>query len=327
MTDRYLTFETGGTKLVAAVAAADTRLLETRRIARGPDDRAEQSFARLLELGAELRAAHETGDARFRAVCLGFGGTVDRVARRPHRCLHEDGWESIDVVERLEATFELPAAIENDCKLAALAEAHFGAGRGARTVLYITLGTGVGGGLVTNGEIVRLGPIGEAEIGHIVAQPDGPLCCCGGRGCVEAMCSGPGISRLAAWMAERDPERWNRSRLSGDSESPSSPGSLSSPDYFAAQAAGDPFASAVIERSSDALAFALAAAVNLTAADAVVLGGGVAFGNPSFVDRVREKTLPWIVSYFRERCRITSSELREGVVTQGAALLARTPAS
>ena len=216
-------------------------------------------------------------------------------------------------VGRLEETFGLTAAIENDCKAAALAESCFGSGTGARTVFYVTLGTGVGGGLVSDRKIVELGPIGEAEIGHLVIDREGPPCWCGGRGCVEAMCSGPGISRLAAWLAEREPALWAESAFEGDPES------ISSKEYFASE---DRFSRVLIDASAEALATALGAAVNLTAADAVVIGGGVGSGNPSFVEKVRQKTLPRVVSYFRKPCRILPSGLGADVVTQGAALLA-----
>lgn len=296
----YLAFETGGTKLVAAVAGRDRRLIETRVIAREPGADAEVSLGALLRLGAELRREH---GGEFLAAALGFGGTVDRLNRRPHRCLHEDGWEAIDVVARLEDALKLPAAIENDCKLAALAEAHFGAGQGASTVFYVTLGTGVGGGLVHDGRVVELGPIGEAEIGHLVVDPDGPDCWCGSRGCVEAMCSGPGVSRLAGWLREGAE-------------------TVSSKEYVARWRAGDPFASEVIERSAEALATALGAAINLTAADAVVVGGGLGSGAPDYLALAAEKTVRRIVPYFRDRTRIVASALGERVVTQGAAILA-----
>src|SRR5690606_10340857 len=95
----------------------------------------------------------------------------------------------------------VPAAIENDCKLAALAEAVLGAGRGADTVFYVTIGTGIGGGLVHRGELVALSPLGEAEIGHVIVDPDGPECACGNRGCLEALCAGPSLPRLAPGLA------------------------------------------------------------------------------------------------------------------------------
>ena len=311
MNKRYLAFETGGTKLVAAVAGEDRRLLETRVIARRPGADARESLTSLLELGAALRREHENQGGRFQAAALGFGGTVDRAARRPHRCLHEDGWEAVDVVARLEDALGIPSAIENDCKLAALAESHYGAGRGAKTVFYVTLGTGVGGGLVHDGRVVELGPIGEAEIGHLVVNPDGPHCWCGSRGCVEAMCSGPGISRLAGWLAERE---------SGAGSSHAE--AVSSKQYIERWQAGDRFARAVIEESTEALATALGAAINLTAAECVVVGGGLGAGSPEYLALASAKAVRRIVPYFRDRVRITASSLGEQVVTQGAAILA-----
>ena len=141
----YLVFETGGTKLVAGVAGADRRIVETIVLRRGEHDTAETSLSRLIQAGHQLRDKHEAAGRGFAAVGFGFGGVVRRSAREAYRCLHESGWEEIRVAERIEQEFGLPVAVENDCKLAALAEAHFGAGRGARTVFYITIGTGVGG--------------------------------------------------------------------------------------------------------------------------------------------------------------------------------------
>jgi len=265
----------------------------------------------LLALGDELRREYEASGGVFQATALGFGGTVDRPARRPHRCLHEDGWEAIDVVARMENALQLPAAIENDCKLAALAEAHFGAGRGSKTVFYVTLGTGVGGGLVHEGRVVALGPIGEAEIGHLVVNPDGPECWCGSRGCVEAMCSGPGVSRLAGWLAARETDM-----------DPGRAEATSSKQYVEQWQAGDGFATKVIEESTEALATALGAAINLTAADKVVIGGGLGAGSPEYLALAAQKTARRVVPYFRDRVEIVASGLGEQVVTQGAAILA-----
>ncbi|MEZ5366236.1 MAG: ROK family protein [Bryobacterales bacterium] len=153
---RFLVFETGGTKLVAALADAEGRLLETRILRRNQDDRAEHSLERLIETGRELAKGVDLSGVGF-----GYGGAVNRAVRRPMICLHEPGWEDLDPVARLEAEFGAPTAIENDCKLAALAEARLGAGKGSDTVFYITIGTGIGGGLVHNGSIVALSPLGR----------------------------------------------------------------------------------------------------------------------------------------------------------------------
>jgi glucokinase len=301
------------------LAGADCRILETRVLYRDPADRAPKSFQRLVEAGRELKAAHERQGGSLQAIGLGFGGIVRRSTRDPFLCLHEAGWDELRVVETLEQEFGVPVAVENDCKLAALAEAHCGAGKGYRTVFYMTIGTGVGGGIVRDGRIQAMSDVGEAEIGHIVVLPDGPPCWCGGRGCVESTCSGPGISQLAGYVAERGPALWKNSSLSGKYQHPQR---ATSKDIFDAWQAGDPFASAVVETAADHLATAVAAAVNLLAPDIFVVGGGVGAGNERFLELVARTARPRVVTYFRDAFRMVPSALREQVVAQGAAILA-----
>ena len=293
ITARFLVFETGGTKLVAALADGEARLLETRVLRRNPEDRAEQSFARLLEEARSLAAG-----AALEGVGFGYGGAVDRVARRPMICLHEAGWEDLDPVRTLEQELGVPASIENDCKLAALAEARLGAGRVAQTVFYVTIGTGIGGGLVHDGSIVALSPLGEGEIGHLIVDPEGPECDCGNRGCLEALCAGPNLPRLAPGVA-RD-----------------------SQELFALAGDGDARAAAAVARAADYLAMAFAAAANLFCPDVFVVGGGIGSSYPAFLAEIEEKTRRGTVPYFRDRVRVRPCELKEQVVAQGAALLA-----
>ncbi|MDA1314039.1 MAG: ROK family protein [Acidobacteria bacterium] len=312
----YLAFETGGTKLVAGVAGPDLRLLETRTIYREPGAEARHSLGRLIELGHELQQAHEAIGLEFRGCGLGFGGYVRRSDRRPLANLHEPGWGELDVVKLLHAAFNIPATIENDCKLAALAEAHFGAGRGQQTVFYMTLGTGVGGGIVRDGSIIEMSDIGEAEIGHIIVLPNGPLCACGNRGCVEAVCSGPGLSGLAEWVAENKPQLRAATKLRRSETG------FASEDLMTAWRTGDPFARKVIETAAICLASAVAVTINLLAPSVFVIGGGVGSGNPEFVGLVREKAIRLVAPCFRDRYEIRSSLLGAQVVTQGAAILA-----
>jgi glucokinase len=147
---------------------------------RQSSDRAPHSFDRLIAAARELRGRHEAQGRVFRAVGFGYDGQVNLSQQRVLRCPHEEGWEDLDVRDVLQREFALPCVIENDCKLAALAEAHLGAGRGHRTVFYVTIGTGIGGGIVRDGQIVDFGESGEAEIGHIIVDAGGGLLCpCG----------------------------------------------------------------------------------------------------------------------------------------------------
>lgn len=315
----FLAFETGGTKLVAGIAGPDARLSRMAVVHRPKDDKAGESFRRIVEIAEGLLADEGIRRSQLHAIGFGFGGTVQRSSNRPDRCLHEEGWEDLDVAAELEVRFQVPVHVENDCKLAALAEAHFGAGMGARSVFYLTLGTGVGGGFVLDGQILALGDLGEAEIGHVVVDPDGPECCCGNRGCVEALCSGPGLSNFCRVLAERYPSEWNRSGLA---ESSHGKAQLGSERIIRSWEAGDRFAERVVVQALNGLAVAVAAAINLLVPERVVVGGGLGTSSPRLLDLLGELTHPMVVPYFRKSYSLVGSTLREGAVTQGAAILA-----
>ena len=314
----FLAFETGGTKLVAGLASSDGRLRTTTSIRRAPSDRAADSFARIVD-AAEKMLSDSPHAAPLRAIGFGFGGTVRRSTNSPHLCLHEDGWEEVNVSAELESRFRAPVVVENDCKLAALAEAHFGAGVGARSVFYVTLGTGVGGGYVREGRIQPFGDLGEAEIGHIVVDEHGPECCCGNKGCVEAHCSGPGLAKLAAALARSSHESWKSSALYSET----GPTNISSVQVIRAWEGGDDFAAEVMCVSANRLARALGAVINLLVPERVVIGGGVGTATPRLLEVLRDQMREYVVPYFRDSYEILPSRLRESVVTQGAAILAR----
>ena len=314
----FLAFETGGTKLVAGIAGRDRRIVKSATVRRRPTDRAPHSMRRILAASDRLVAGVPEARQRLKAIGFGFGGTVRRSTNSPHLCLHEDGWGEVDVVGALTDRFGVPVFVENDCKLAALAEAHFGAGKGARSLFYITLGTGVGGGFVLGGEIVACGDLGEAEIGHIVVEPGGPRCCCGSRGCVEALCSGPGLAKLCRFLSTRHPHEWESSGLSSGVDN----AAVDSVRIVQSWESGDRFARRVVEHSMDRLATALAATVNLLVPERIVVGGGLGTSSSRLLDLLDNRIRPLVVPYFRDSFTLVASKLRESVVTQGAAILA-----
>mgnify|MGYP005859649823 CR=1 FL=1 len=297
---RLLAFETGGTKLVVALTDAEANLIETRVLRRAEADRAETSLARLLDAGRALLAG-----ARPTAVGFGYGGAVDRERRRPLVCLHEPGWEALDIVAAVEAEFGAPVALENDCKAAALAEARLGAGRGAESVFYATIGTGIGGGFVRDGRIAAFGPRGECEVGHVVVEPGGPECDCGNRGCLEALCAGPRFPRLYRGGAD----------------------GLAAREIFERAAAGDAEAERALDRAADYLGRAFGSIANLLCPQRIVAGGGLGSAYPAFLEQVERRMEAYTVPYFRGRARVVPGTLGESVVTRGAALLARELAS
>ncbi len=318
MTEAYLAFETGGTKLVAAVADAGGRLIEAHVLWRHPENRAPQSLAMLIEAASRMRDAHEANGATFKGIGFGYGGQVSRAQQRVLRNPHEEGWEDVDVRGALGRAFGLPSVIENDCKLAALAEAHLG--RDCRTVFYMTIGTGIGGGIVREGCIVDFGDAGEGEIGHIVVMPqDGFACGCGNQGCLETVASGPGLVNLARKLARDGTAAWKDhapSRRAIHDEG------FTAAHLFAAYAQGDAFASETLRLAATFIAQALAGVIQIINPDIIVVGGGVGTSSERFIGLIAECTRPLVMPSLRTHCRFAMSRLREQVVTQGAALLA-----
>lgn len=290
-----LCFESGGTKLVAALANEDGQILERKLRYRQPNQVAQDTISELQLMGEELAAGK-----RISAVGFGFGGTVRRADGQPQECYHEKGWDRVHLRTDLASAFHVPVFIENDCNLAALAEAHACGPDLEGTLLYITIGTGIGGGLVRNGKIQQMSDLGEAEIGHLVVNPAGPVCPCGNRGCLEALCSGPGLSNLSAQIIGR---------------------TLSAPVLMRAFQQGDRDSTRVVSEAATYIGRAIAAAATLVAPTIVVFGGGVMKGNQKFLEMIEASTLPSVFPPFRRRGIIFQlSKLQEDVVCQGAAL-------
>lgn len=317
--DAYLAFETGGTKLVAGVAGSDGALIETRILTREHSNTAPRSLSRLIDAGKALRAEHEAKGFVFRGVGFGYGGQVVRSAQRVLACPHEAGWEDIDVRSELQRAFGLPNAIENDCKLAALAEARMGAGKGYRTLFYITIGTGIGGGLVRDGHVLDFGDAGEAEIGHIVVMHEGFACPCGNKGCLETIAAGPGMVTFAKKLAKDHAGDWKGNAIAQRAIHDKK---FTAKDLIAGYEQRDLFAGVTLRVIATFIGQALAGVIQIVNPDVIVFGGGVGASSERYVKLIEETTAQFVMPTLRGHCKFVQTALRENVVTQGAALLA-----
>ena len=211
------------------------------------------------------------GSSRPKAIGVSFGGPVDARLGVVHLSHHVTGWENTPLKEILERELGAPASVDNDANVAALGEKRFGAGQGYHSLLYITVSTGVGGGWILNGHIWQGADGMAGEIGHITVDPNGPLCLCGKRGCVERLASGPYLARDARERMEGDETCSLRLREMCNGNLSAINGKLIS---LAAQQ-GDPLATELIERSAWALGTGIGNAANLVNPQRFILGGGV----------------------------------------------------
>jgi glucokinase len=213
--------------------------------------------------------------------------------------------QSRSLAAYLASTLSAPAWADNDVTNAAAAELAFGAGRGFGGFILVAIGTGIGGGLVRGGTVWR-GVRGFAgEIGHVSIDPEGPLCPCGSRGCLEQYASGPAIVR--AWKAGAGPR-------AGEAESPF--------DVARLAQAGDPAALAAFEKAGRALGQALGGVVNLLDIEACLVGGGVADAGEVLLEPVRRSLLRFAYPLLAKDFRVIPAQLGNDAGLLGAAALA-----
>ncbi len=224
----------------------------------------------LEEIARRFKALTASVGARVKVAAIGVPGPVRAADGVVVKAPNLPGWDNVPVMARLEALTGLRVVVGNDANLAALGEQRYGAGRGARNLVYITVSTGIGGGVIADGQLL-LGAHGfAAELGHIPLEPGGPLCGCGGRGCLEALASGTAIARQAAEVARRKPGSGLWAAAAGNPEG------LDAAAVAMLARRGDPDAREILEQAGRYLALGLVAIIHTFDPEKVVIGGGVA---------------------------------------------------
>jgi glucokinase len=299
----------GGTKLAAGIVDRDGAVV--RQTVSPTVHSSQESLLAELE-----RAIAELVVEDVRAVGVGVPSTIDQTAGRAVSSVNVP-LAGVDLREDLSARFGIPVAIENDANAAALAEHRFGAGRETRHMVMITLGTGIGGGLILDGRLYR-GAVGAAaELGHITLDLDGARCqgFCPGRGHFEVLASGTAASLLAEQLASERPD-------GGLGRAAAAGGTIDAKRVSELAAGGDPDALEVMETVGSRLGVALADFVNVFNPEVIVIGGGFAQAGDLLFGPARRVVAERALRPARDIVRIVPAELGGQAGLVGAALVA-----
>lgn len=272
MQQYFLGVDLGGTKIYSALADGEGRLLAEIKIPTGAGDGPEAVLGRIAQTCRQLQ---ERTGCRAAALGIGSPGPLDQESGVVYNSPNL-GWHEVPLKKRLEHMLGLPVLVDNDANLAALGEYRFGAGRGFRNMVYVTVSTGIGGGLILEGRLYRGSGGGAGEVGHTVVDPEGPLCGCGRRGCLESLASGTAMAARAGELIEQGRGKSILAEAGGD------PGAVTAVAVARAAAAGDPEAAGIIAGAGRYLGLGLANLVNLFNPDRLVLGGGALQSGPRF---------------------------------------------
>ena len=278
----------GGTKIAAGlVDAKGTILFQTRVVMPAKED-AAAGFAAVERAINAVLAAHPHGRAGVTGIGVCAPGPLDPFRGVVLNPPNLPCWRHFPLAAEVDRAFQVAAKVDNDANAAALAEAIWGAGAGFRNVLYATLGTGIGTGIVFD-RLIYHGRTGSAaEGGHVSIDYNGPRCGCGKRGCIEALCSGPAIAQRArARLAESNTPSRMRELAGGKVEK------LTAEDVAEAFYAGDALARGTLESTADLLTVWLGNLIDLLEPDAIVFGGGVARLMSEFFPRMQTELPKW----------------------------------
>ncbi|MFD1363058.1 ROK family glucokinase [Lentibacillus salinarum] len=253
--------------------------------------------------------------AVIKGIGIGAPGFIDSSTGYVYEAVNI-GWKNVALADELQTISGLPVFVANDANAAVLGENWKGAGENARNLIALTLGTGVGGGLIVNGDMVD-GENGMAgEIGHTTIDPDGYLCNCGRRGCLETVASATGMVRQAMEKMEKKPNSPLVSRYKQN-------GTMTTKDIFELADAGDESCEEIVAYTADILGLIIANIATITNPSKVLIGGGVSQAGEDFVKLIDAAFSRYALKRVRHICELKTARLGNDAGMIGAAFLVR----
>jgi glucokinase len=299
-----LGIDIGGTKSAVVLARADGEILHRLSEPTRPDERGPQEvLQRLAEMARELMARGGVMASDVRGVGVSCGGPLDTRTGIVYAPPNLPGWTAIPVRQILEDALGLRVVVENDANATALAEWRFGSGQGTRSMVFLTMGTGIGGGLILDGRLYHGANDLAGEIGHQTILMNGPLCGCGKRGCLEALASGPAIARLA-----RESMMYGRHKrvlaLAGGK-----PADITAVHVVEAAKEGDAFAQQVLDEAGTYMGVGIANLIQILNPERVIIGTIAVHAGDLILEPIRRALAEYAWERSRAVCQVVPAAL------------------
>ena len=313
MAKERIGIDVGGTNVKIALVDNKGKIIYSNSIPTRAEMGYEYTINNMKEAITELIKETKSDPKNIESIGFGFPGQIDYQKGIVRLAPNIPGWVNVPIAEIMEKEFGIPTRVDNDVRCAALGELNYGAGQGCDNLICITVGTGIGSGLVINGKLVRGASNAAGEIGHIKLDMNGgPLCGCGDRGCLEAFASGPSIVALA----EEDIKGGKSTKYR----------ELANPDitpYIVSEAAkqGDPVAKRIFTIVGEYIGIGLASVVNLLNPEKIIIGGGVAAAGDLLLTPIKESLIKRAMPIAGSAVEIVPAQLGNSAGVIGASLL------
>lgn len=312
-----LAADIGGTKIMTAIISDDFRILAKDICPTLADEGVQSVINRLFSAVDSLLNLNSIEPSQLGGIGIACAGGVDSergVVVTPSPNLQD--WHDIPLAEIVRERYRVDTFLVNDASAAALGEHRFGAGRRVSNLILITLGTGIGGGIITNGELY-LGACGSAgEIGHMTVDTNGPECGCGNTGCLEVLASGTAVARDAVRRISQGEQSSLIKMVKGEVES------ITAEQVGTAARDGDSLALNVLSQAANYLGVGMVNLVNIFNPEMIVLGGGMAELGSLFLDPAKRVVVERAFPISAQAVRIVTAQLGNEAGVYGAAVYA-----
>ena len=311
----YVGIDVGGMSIKAGVVDESGRILHKDSCPTAPERGYEAVIRDIAQLG--LRVIRDSGHAveEARSIGIGIPGVMD--PRTGCALCNNLYWENAPILKEMRKYTDLPVYVDNDATVAGLAESVAGVSAGCENSVFITLGTGVGGGVIMNGKVFS-GSHGVAtEVGHMTIIEGGEPCNCGKRGCWERYASATALIREGRRLCGRKPDAALLKAVDGDPEK------ITAKHIIDLAKAGDPDCSALFEQYVRYICIGLGNMINLYDPEVFVLGGGVSYAGDFLLDAVRKELPNWVFIKSMPYARVELARLTNDAGIIGAAMLGR----
>lgn len=322
MSKKLLGIDLGGTTIKFGILTLEGEVQEKWAIETNTLENGRHIVSDIVESLKHSLSLYGLTKDDFLGIGMGSPGAVDRTSKTVTGAFNLNWADTQEVGSVIEKEVGIPFFIDNDANVAALGERWVGAGANNPDVVFVTLGTGVGGGVIADGNLIHGVAGAGGEIGHMIVDPEnGFTCTCGNKGCLETVASATGVVRVARQLAEQY-EGSSAIKAAIDNGD-----TVTSKDIFIAAEDGDKFANSVVERVSRYLGLAAANISNILNPDSVVIGGGVSAAGEFLRSRVEKYFVTFAFPQVKKSTKIKIAELGNDAGIIGAASLANQQAS
>ena len=307
-----LATDLGGTKFVTALIASDGQIVAREYNPTLADEGCEAVVQRLLHAMRRVSDSAGVPLVAVSTIAVAAAGAVDSVRGTVTNSPNLPGWHDIPLREIVEKETGIRTAVVNDASAAALGELHFGAGRGVENMIYLTVSTGIGGGIVIGGRLYTGSSGSAGEIGHTTVDTNGPRCSCGNVGCLEMLASGKAVAREAQKLVRQGGKTILTELAEGDASN------ITAQTVAAAAQQGDSMAVSVVSKAAEYLGVGMVNLVNIFNPDIIVVGGGMAKMGDALLNGARKVVAERAFRLPAEKVRIVTGQLGDNAAILGA---------